>query len=91
MCFSTNSLDGFLGTFGIDQLASRIFTSALAEDLSSCRALGETSKGALMDIDLFMIRVVSKGALMDKEPIMVLWRELVGGKSCHDPLSTTRM
>ena len=83
MCFSTNSLYGFLGIFGIDQLASRIFTSALVEDLSSCRAPGETSKGALIDMDLVVIRVVSMGALMDlmnTEPIMALWRELVGGE-----------
>ena len=33
-----------------------------------------------MDKDLVMIRVVIKGALMDVEPIMALWRELVGGK-----------
>lgn len=64
----------------MSQLASRIFTSALVEDLNSCRAIGETSKGALMDKDLVMIRVVIKGALMDVEPIMALWRELVGGK-----------
>lgn len=64
----------------MSQLASRIFTSALVEDLNSCRAIGETSKGALMDKDLVMIRVVIKGALMDVEPIMALWRELVGEK-----------
>ena len=80
MCFSTNSLDAFLGTFGMSQLASRIFTSALVDDLNSCRAIGETRKGALMDKDLVMIRVVNKGALMDIEPIMALGRELVGGK-----------
>lgn len=33
-----------------------------------------------MDKDLVMIRVVNKGALIDIEPIIALWRELVGGK-----------
>lgn len=50
-----NSLDAFRGVFGINQLASRIFTSA--EDLSDSRAFGVTSRGALKVIDLAMYRM----------------------------------
>src|SRR5882757_9782291 len=50
MRFTMNSLEALRGVFGINQLASRMFTSA--EDLSCCRASGVTSKGASEPIDL---------------------------------------
>jgi hypothetical protein len=54
MRFSTNSLDASRGVFGINQVASRMFTSA--EDLSCCRAFGVTSRGVLEVIDLAICR-----------------------------------
>jgi hypothetical protein len=56
MRFSIKSLEAFRGAFGINQLASRMFTSA--EDLSCCRSFGVTSKGALEVIDLVMYRTL---------------------------------
>src|SRR6267142_3305310 len=52
MRFSKNSWEAFRGEFGINQLASRMFTSL--EDRRSCSAFGVTSKGALEYIDLDM-------------------------------------
>ncbi len=84
MRFSIKSLEAFRGAFGINQLASRMFTSA--EDLSCCRSFGVTSKGALEVIGLVMYRTLhardgcAMARVENAKNIVVELVKLVGGR-----------